>query len=99
LAKQNPDAVRRFLKGWYDSIGYMRSHKAETVPLAAKVMGYTPRVAERMYDTLMDKFSTDGKFSPQALDTLRASFIDMKSLDPALIDMPKFYTTAFLPQT
>jgi ABC-type nitrate/sulfonate/bicarbonate transport system substrate-binding protein len=99
LAKQNPEAVRAFLKGWYDSIGFMKSHKVESVPIAAKVMGYTPRVAERMYDTLMTKFSTDGKFDPQAFATLRESFVDMKTLDPASIDMSKFYTEEFLPQT
>jgi ABC-type nitrate/sulfonate/bicarbonate transport system substrate-binding protein len=99
LAKQNPEAVRAFLKGWYDSIAFMKSHKAESLPIAAKVMGYTPRVAERMYDTLMMKFSTDGKFNPQAFATLRETFIDMKTLDPNAVDMSKFYTTEFLPQT
>lgn len=99
LTKQNPEAVRGFLKGWYDSIAFMKSHKAESVPIAAKVMGYTPGVAVRMYDTLMTKFSTDGKFNPQAFETLRESFIDMKTLDPNSVDMSKFYTTEFLPQT
>jgi NitT/TauT family transport system substrate-binding protein len=98
LTKQNPEAVRAFLKGWYDSIAFMKSRKAESVPIAAKVMGYTPRVAERMYDTLMAKFSTDGKFNPQAFDTLRETFVDMKTLDPNSVDMSKFYTTEFLPQ-
>jgi len=69
------------------------------VPIAAKVMGYTPRVAERMYDTLMMKFSTDGKFNPQAFDTLRESFVHMKTLDPASVDMSKFYTQKFLPKS
>jgi NitT/TauT family transport system substrate-binding protein len=99
LVKQNPEAVRGFLKGWYESIAFMKSHKAESVPIAAKVMGYTPGVAERMYDTLMAKFSTDGKFNTQAFDTLRESFIDMKTLDPNTVDLSKFYTTEFLPQT
>ncbi|HXE29759.1 MAG TPA: ABC transporter substrate-binding protein [Stellaceae bacterium] len=99
LVKQNPEAVRGFLKGWYDSIAFMKSHKAESVPIAAKVMGYTPGVAQRMYDTLMAKFSTDGKFNPQAFETLRETFIDMKTLDPNSVDMSKFYTTEFLPQT
>jgi ABC-type nitrate/sulfonate/bicarbonate transport system substrate-binding protein len=52
-AHGGPKAVRRFVKAWYESVAFMKSHKAETVPLAAKVMGYTPRVAERTYDTLM----------------------------------------------
>ena len=99
LVKQTPEAVRGFLKGWYDSIAFMKGHRAETVPIAAKVMGYTPGVAERMYDTLMTKFSIDGKFNPQAFETLRETFIDMKTLDPTTVDMSKFYTTEFLPQT
>jgi NitT/TauT family transport system substrate-binding protein len=98
LAQQNPDAVRRFLKGWYQSVAFMKTHKAETVPLAAAVMNYTPGVAERMYDTLMAKFSTDGKFDPQALETLRASFVDMKTFDKP-VDLSKLYTTAFLPSS
>jgi NitT/TauT family transport system substrate-binding protein len=99
LIQRNPEAVRGFLKGWYDSIAFMKSHKAETIPLAAKVMGYTPGVATRMYDTLMTRFSTDGQFHPQALDTLRRSFIDLKTVDDPSLDMSKFYTTAFLPKT
>jgi ABC-type nitrate/sulfonate/bicarbonate transport system substrate-binding protein len=98
LVRQNPQAVRGFVKGWYDSIAFMKSHKAESVPLAAKVMGYTPGVADRMYETLMAKFSTDGKFNPQAIETLRASFIDLKSIDDPSLDLSKFYTAEFLPR-
>ena len=98
LVQQNPALVRQFLRGWYESVAFMRTHKAESVPLAAKVMGYTPRVAERMYDTLMTKFSTDGRFDRDALETLRASFIDLKVVDDPALDMSKFYTAAFLPK-
>ena len=98
LVRQNPAAVRGFLKGWYESIAFMKSHKAETVPLAAKVMGYTPGVAQRMYDTLMAKFSTDGQFHQPALDALRASFVDLRTVDDPAIDLSKFYTTEFLPK-
>ena len=96
IVQQNPDAVRRFLKGWFELVDYMKSHKAESVPIAAKATGYTTGVAERMYDTLMTKFSTDGKFSPEAIETLRSSFVDLKKL-PEPIDMSKFYTEKFLP--
>ena len=98
LVKENPQAVRGFVKGWYESIAFMTSHKAESVPLAAKVMGYTPGVADRMYDTLMHRFSADGAFNPEALKTLRASFIDLKTIDDPSLDMSKFYTTEFLPR-
>ena len=98
LVKQNPQAVRGFVRGWYDTIAFMKSHKAESVPIAAKVMGYTPSVADRMYETLMHKFSTDGKFNPEAIKTLRESFVDLKSIDDPSLDLSKFYTTEFLPK-
>lgn len=96
IVAQNPDAVRRFLKGWFESVAFMKTHRAETTPIAAKTTGYTAGVAERMYDTLMAKFSTDGRFDPEALKTLRASWTDMKTVDPS-IDIGKLYTEKFLP--
>jgi len=95
VVAQNPDAVRRFLKGWFESVAFMKAHRAETTPIAAKTTGYTAGVAERMYDTLMAKFSTDGHFDPQALKTLRQSWTDMKTVDPS-IDIGKLYTEKFL---
>jgi hypothetical protein len=50
-----------------------------------------------MYDTLMAKFSTGGKFNQLAIETLRASFIDMATLDRS-VDMSKLCTTEFLPE-
>jgi ABC-type nitrate/sulfonate/bicarbonate transport system substrate-binding protein len=96
LAQQNPDAVRRFLKAWYESVAFMTSHKAETVQVAAKVMGNTPEVAARTYDALMTKFSGDGKFARAAIETLAASFVALKSVDGP-IDMARLYTEKFLP--
>lgn len=96
LAQQNPDLVRRFLEAWLEAIAFMKSHKDETVRVAARVMGNPPSVAARTYDSLMGKFSTDGKFSPQAIATLAASFSDMKTLSGP-IDMTKLYTEAYLP--
>jgi ABC-type nitrate/sulfonate/bicarbonate transport system substrate-binding protein len=96
IAQQNPDAVRRFLKAWYESVAFMKSHKAETVQVASKVMGNTPEVAARTYDALMTKFSGDGKFARAAIETLSASFVALKSVDGP-IDMAQLYTEKFLP--
>jgi NitT/TauT family transport system substrate-binding protein len=95
--KENPDAVRRFLKGWYESVDFMRNHKAEAVALTVEVIGYTPGVAGKIYDQLMPTFSTDGKFPQTALDKLRASMIDLGTLDSS-VDMSKLYTEEFLPK-
>lgn len=96
LTEQKPDLVRRFLKGWLDAIAFMKSHKDETVKIAARVMGNPPSVASRTYDSLMGKFSTDGKFGAAAIATLAASFKELGSV-PAPVDMTKLYTERFLP--
>jgi ABC-type nitrate/sulfonate/bicarbonate transport system substrate-binding protein len=97
MVKQNPDAVRRFLKGWYKSVGFMKSHKTESVQLASQVLNWSPAVTERCYDRTVAHFSLTGKFEAPALDKLRASFVDLKLLDPSA-DMSKLYTEQFLPQ-
>jgi ABC-type nitrate/sulfonate/bicarbonate transport system substrate-binding protein len=96
LVEKNPDAVRRFLKGWYETVAYMKAHKDETVEIGSKVMGDPPIVVSRAYDTLIAKFSNDGKFTPAALETLRGSFVALKSVNGP-IDMSKLYTEKYLP--
>ena len=97
LVRQNPGALRRFLAGWYESVAFMKSHKAESVKLAAEVLNWSPAVAERCYDRTIAHFSTNGRFEKQALEKLRASFIDLKVLDPSA-DISKLYTEEFLPK-
>src|SRR5690349_20676982 len=47
LTQKNPDAVRRFLAGWYETVDFMRKNKQEVIPLCAKAMTYPPKVAAR----------------------------------------------------
>ena len=96
LIQQNPDAVKRFVKGWLQSIAYMKGHKEETVEIARKITGFSKPVEEREYDLLMPDFSTDGKFDQKALAATAQSFVDLKMLDTAP-DMSKLYTERFLP--
>jgi NitT/TauT family transport system substrate-binding protein len=96
LIQQNPNAVRRFLKGWFEGVAYMREHKDETIEIARRITGFTKPVEEREYDLLMPHFSSDGKFDPQALAALARSFVDLKTLDQPP-DMAKLYTEKFLP--
>jgi NitT/TauT family transport system substrate-binding protein len=97
ITQRNPDAVRRFLKAWYETIAYMKQHKPETVAMTSKVIGFTQPVSERTYDALMPKLSTDGTFPPPAIAALSASFVDLGILKPP-IDMSKLYTEKFLPK-
>ena len=91
-----PEALRGFLKGWFETIAFMRSNKAETVRIAKDVMGTDEATTSAIYDELMPMFSDTGKFEPKALAVLRRSFVEMKTL-PGEPDMSKLYTEAFLP--
>jgi NitT/TauT family transport system substrate-binding protein len=97
LTQQNPDAVRRFLAGWYETVDFMRRNKDEVVPLCAKAMTYPPTVAARAYDVFMPGMSADGRMRPEAIEALKSSFADLKAIEGP-VDMKKFYTEAYLPK-
>ncbi|HEY7301370.1 MAG TPA: ABC transporter substrate-binding protein [Xanthobacteraceae bacterium] len=96
LIAGKPAALRNFLKGWFETIAYMRSHKAESVKIAMQVMDKDEPISSRVYDELMPMFSDTGKFDPKALQTLAKSYVELKLL-PVKPDMSKLYTEAFLP--
>src|SRR5215475_10929637 len=92
-----PEVVRNFLKGWFETIAFMRSHKADTVKVAKEVMEKDEDISGRAYDELMPMFSDTGRFDQAALTTLRKSYVELKLL-PSEPDMSKLYTEAFLPK-
>ena len=96
LVAQNPDLVSRFLKGFFGTIAYMKSHKAETSKVAVDALHETTDVADRTWDSEISSFVPDGTFDPQALAVLKQSFIDMGMLqtEPSNEDL---FTTQFLP--
>lgn len=91
-----PDLLKRFLAGWFETIDWMRSHKDETVAIAAPVMHQDKDIVAMNYDQTMNDFSTTGRFDPKALAVLARSFVEMKTL-PAAPDMAKLYTEKLLP--
>ena len=91
-----PDQVRAFLQGWFETIAYMKTHKAESVAISAKVLNLSEAVISRVYDEQMSAFSTDGTFDPEGVAVLKKSFIDMGLLKEAPDDKDMF-TTQFLP--
>jgi len=93
---KNPDEVRNFLAGWYESIAYMKANKQKTVDIIAPLMNVSPAIAARTYDELMDAMSSDGKFDPQGLEVLAASFPELGLLDTKP-DLTKYINTSFLP--
>jgi NitT/TauT family transport system substrate-binding protein len=91
-----PQLLRGFLKGWLQTIAFMRKHRSETIDIAKDVMGTDAETTGGIYDELMPMFSDTGRFDPKALAVLRKSFVEMKTL-PQEPDMSTLYTEAFLP--
>jgi NitT/TauT family transport system substrate-binding protein len=96
LIGSRPEAVRGFLRGWFETIAFMRKNKAETVASAKEVTNKDEAITARVYDELMPMFSDDGKFSPSALATLTKSYVELQLL-PEEPDPAKLFTEAFLP--
>jgi NitT/TauT family transport system substrate-binding protein len=96
MVEKNPDAIRRFLKGWFDTIGFMRMNKDETVRVSRARTNFSVAVEARQYDLVMPMFSDSGRFDQSALSTLQRSFVDLRLVarEP---DLTKYYTEQFLP--
>lgn len=92
-----PDDLRRFIRAWFQSVAFMRSHKAETVAVSRELNHYDAAVAGREYDTVMPMFTSSGRFDRAALEALKSSFVEMSlTQDPP--DVSPLYTEAYLPK-
>jgi ABC-type nitrate/sulfonate/bicarbonate transport system substrate-binding protein len=97
LIATRPELVRGFLKGWFETIAFMRQNKAETVAIAKDVTNKDEEITSRVYDEIMPMFSHTGKFNPDAMATLAKSYVELQLL-PAEPDPAKLYTEEFLPK-
>ena len=97
LIAQHPDTVRRFVHAWFDTIKYMRAHKAETIRLTQPVTNLPPDIADKVYALETPALSLDGKFDEKALAATMQSFVDLKQIDALPADTKNLYTTQFLP--
>lgn len=97
LIATDPDALRRFLAAWLETIDYISTHKAETVKIESEVTGYSQGVMAKEYDVTKGMFSRDCKFDAASISNLKQAFVDQKLVDSPP-DMSKLYTEAFLPK-
>lgn len=96
LIQSNPDAIRRFIKAWFEAADYMRAHKAETVAAAMPVTGLSAEDESQEYDLLMPEITGNGTHEPAVMQRAADSFVELKLLDHKP-DMEKLYTNKFLP--
>jgi NitT/TauT family transport system substrate-binding protein len=96
ITKDNPDAVRRFVAGWFESVALMRRDKADTIRIAMPITGLSEEDESAEYDMLMPVMTSDGHFDKDALARIGQSFVDLGILDRPP-DMAKLATEQFLP--
>jgi ABC-type nitrate/sulfonate/bicarbonate transport system substrate-binding protein len=96
MVREKPDSVRRFLQGWFETIGFMRANKDETVRESRARTNFSTAVEEQQYDLVMPMFSATGRFDPRALATIRRSFVDLQLIEREP-DLTKYWTEQFLP--
>ena len=97
FAESNPDAVRGFLAGWFETIAYMRAHRDDTIAIVEKSAKVSHALATRDYDELMGMFNLTGAFDPKALAVLARSFVEMGTL-PREPDVTELVTDKYLPK-
>jgi NitT/TauT family transport system substrate-binding protein len=96
LIDKNPDLVERFLKGFFASVHFIKTHKDETTQIAVRELQSTPEIMNRVYDELASWLEDDGHFDPQAIEVLKTSYVDLKILDTKPSD-DQLYTARFVP--
>jgi NitT/TauT family transport system substrate-binding protein len=97
LIADNPDAIRAFLIAWIETVDYMRANKAETVKITSAINQFSETVMAREYDLTIGMHTRDCRFEPEALATLKRSFVEMK-LTEGEPNMATLYTEEFMPK-
>jgi NitT/TauT family transport system substrate-binding protein len=96
MIAKNPDVLARFLKGWFKTVAYMKTHKAETVKSAAPVLGESEAVVSRLYDAAMPGLSTNGAWDVASIEAVRKSLVEL-GISDTLPPLDSMYTGKFVP--
>jgi ABC-type nitrate/sulfonate/bicarbonate transport system substrate-binding protein len=93
---KRPDTLRRFLRGWFKTIAFIRANKAETVKITSKAIDVRESIISRVYDAQVEGFSANGAWDPKAIDVIRKSLVDLKILDK-VPEAKTIYNDQFVP--
>lgn len=98
MVEKKPDQLRRFLKGWFETVRYMKNpaNREASVKSIAHTLSISEEVAGKAFDIDVKALSDDGAFDPKAVDVIRNTLPDFGVLDsvPAAKDL---YTDKFVP--
>ncbi len=96
MTDKRADLLRRFLRGWFRTIAFMRANKDFTVRSEVKTLDIRASVVAKVYDAQMPSFSTDGAWNPAAIDVIRHSLAELGILATAP-EAKDLYNDKFVP--
>jgi ABC-type nitrate/sulfonate/bicarbonate transport system substrate-binding protein len=96
LIERQPDLVDRFLKGFFASIAFMKTHEAATSQIAMRVLNDSRAIADRTYDYEASWLSSNGRFDPKAVAVIKRSFVQLSMLTHEPKD-DQLFTRRFVP--
>src|SRR5262249_12492514 len=96
MIDKRPDLLRRFLRGWFRTIAFMRANKDFAVASEAKTIEVKPAIAAKIYDAQIGGFSADGAWSAAAIDVIRHSLKELGILN-TVPDAKTIYNDKFVP--
>jgi len=96
MIDKRTDLLRRFLRGWFKTIAFMKANKDFVVASESKTIEVKPAIAARIYDAQIANFSVDGAWSPKAIDVIRHSLKELGILN-TVPEAKTIYNDAFVP--
>jgi NitT/TauT family transport system substrate-binding protein len=81
LMQQHPETLRRFLKGWFETVVWMNAHKEEGLRYSSDATKLPHDIAAKAYDAEMPMFFTDGHFDMKAVEIVKSSLLEMGQID------------------
>ena len=81
MMKDHPETLKKFLRAFFETIRYMKDHKAETVKITQTATKLPDDIAAKGYDLEMPTFFTDGHFDRKKLAAVQQSLVDLKLID------------------
>ena len=96
MMAKHPETLKKFLAGYFETIRYMKDHKAETIKITQPATQLPDAIASKGYDLEMPTFFNDGHFDRKKLAAVQQSLVDLKLIDHAFPE-DQLITEKFLP--
>jgi ABC-type nitrate/sulfonate/bicarbonate transport system substrate-binding protein len=96
MVDKRADVLRRFLRGWFKTVAFMRANKDATIKSGGKVVEVRESIMSKIYDNQIGGFSADGAWDLQSIDVIRNSLKELGILD-FVPEAKAIYNDKFVP--